>query len=677
MRSFAATFALSSSRAVAPARAEPLQHLWTDAFGVRAAADLAVHAKKVADVRAWLTAATQPSSSSLPLHSSRVLILTGPPGTGKSATVRVLASELACSVHEWHAGAHVRKLTWARDDPEAAPDDAAVLAPFERWLTAHASLMPLAAADEDAVRRGKIALVDELPYLHGERERAQFRAMLERYGRGARFPLVVVLTESVALRTRDLVPADERLATTIAFNATPPTLMRKALLRVLGLAGVTLPAERVDTIVEQCQGDVRHAVNALQMLCVGEPRAPPPTAMGPPARPNKRKKAAAASGVASGVASASTTSGKSRGDEPFVLTIGRDETVSLFRALGKVLIGKRDDGSDKSTSRPMSVMFLDGNARQLTRNGDGRPPLLFDPEELVQLTNMDANTFALFLFENYVPYFDATASDEVRSIDSAANAADWLSLSAQVGAVWNADAHGDIADQYAGALAVRGIVHENWWPDAATAPPARSAFRPHHRPAWLNVRQMQQTAAVALQSAARTPSAAPLATPGAVPNAAELALDRAPFLHRIVGYLPPLAHHAAASSARAMLSSGPALRVATLHVPAEVRTLCRALCTYTGTTNRAAALQQDELACAAGNDDDEPGTAVVSNDNNNNSNEAPPPLAQSKDEAMRVFEHWAGVARAAAAGAGGDAPMTAEELQQQIQLLSLDPIVDE
>jgi hypothetical protein len=572
--------------------------------------------------------------------------------------VRVLARELGASVHEWHASAHVRKLTWSRDDPESGGGEESALGPFERWLMTHASLKPLGTEHVN-----KLVLVDELPYLHGDRERAVFREILERYARVARYPLVVVLTDSVALRTRDLLP-DERCATTIAFNTTPRTLMRKALVRVLDLAGVSLPDARIDDIAEQCQGDVRHAVNTLQMMCVGQARAPPPVPMGPPARrATKRKKAAAASSSSTPAAAAPTVS---LTPEPFVLTIGRDETVSLFRALGKVLMGKREDANDKSTSRPMSVMFLDGNARQLSRNADGRPPLSFDPEELVLLTNMDANMFALFLFENYAPYFDSPA-DEVRSIDSLANAADWLSRSAEVGAVWSSETHGDISHLYSASLATRGIVHENYFPDAATAPPARTAFRPQHRPHWLSVTNMQQTALAALRSAARAPAAAPLsAAAHRMLSDAELALDRAPYLHRIVSYLPPLG--ATSNSARAFLSGAPSGNRGQqqLHVPVDVRALCRALCTYSAATQRSGALHQDELAYDDDNGEDaESGMHVTTSTSN---------ISSNRNDAQRVFEQWAGAARRSAdAEAAG---LTEEDVREQIQLLSLDPIED-
>jgi cell cycle checkpoint protein len=637
--------------------------LWTDAFAATTSAELAVHAKKVAAVRTWIAQATSIAAVNQFTMRPRVLGLTGPPGCGKSATVRVLARDLNLDLHEWHAAPVVRKLNASRLDPEFNDVDDQLLAPLARWLDQHASFRPLLAAQNAA----KLLLIDELPYLHSERERASFRAIIDRFCRSARFPLVIVLTDSVALRTRNLLPTydnDSVPLAIIAFNATPPTLMRKALLRVLARAAIADVADSiVDHVTEQCQGDVRHAVNTLQMLCVGLRRLPRATAMAPPpSRPNKRKKTpladrhgnGASSSANAATANSAMTSGAggcntSAGDA-FVLTVGRDETVSLFRALGNVLMGKREDsnGANETKSRPMSVTFLDGNSRRRSRNADGRPPLVFDPEELLLATNMDANMFALFLFENYVPYFDSVR-DEERSIESVAGAADWLSLSAQVGAVWDSEAHGDIAHQYAGSLAVRGIVHENWFPDPASAPAARSAFRPQHRPHWLQVRATQQVCAAALRVASLSPAAVPLAPPRSVIANAEVALDRVPWLHRIVAY---------------MLSGAPTMRNS-LNVPSNVRALCRAVCNYVPAARnaRATALQQNELAETSDDAEDEKPSGTERD-------------VAGSDEAMRVFEQWAGLARRRTEDDDAETPMSAEEVRQQIELLKLDPIVD-
>lgn len=83
--------------------------------------DLAVHKRKVNDVRQWLVEAFQPSklqkyrvgllssvvhyyrllTSCFPRLTQRLLVLTGPAGSGKTTTLRVLTRELGFEILEW------------------------------------------------------------------------------------------------------------------------------------------------------------------------------------------------------------------------------------------------------------------------------------------------------------------------------------------------------------------------------------------------------------------------------------------------------------------------------------------------------------------------------------------------------------------------------------------------
>lgn len=70
---------------------------WIDLFPPSSASELAVNAKKVNEVRAWLTAALDPTKA----VASRLCLLTGPSGCGKTATVMAVAKEFNVSVREW------------------------------------------------------------------------------------------------------------------------------------------------------------------------------------------------------------------------------------------------------------------------------------------------------------------------------------------------------------------------------------------------------------------------------------------------------------------------------------------------------------------------------------------------------------------------------------------------
>lgn len=64
--------------------------LWVDKYAPTNSAQLCVAPKKIKEIRTWLTE-----------QSSRLLVFVGGPGIGKSTAIKVLASELGWTVHEW------------------------------------------------------------------------------------------------------------------------------------------------------------------------------------------------------------------------------------------------------------------------------------------------------------------------------------------------------------------------------------------------------------------------------------------------------------------------------------------------------------------------------------------------------------------------------------------------
>jgi len=66
--------------------------------------ELAVHKRKVEDVRRWLIEAFDGGPSGKLRKYRRILALTGPAGTAKTTTVRVLARELGFDILEWRNG---------------------------------------------------------------------------------------------------------------------------------------------------------------------------------------------------------------------------------------------------------------------------------------------------------------------------------------------------------------------------------------------------------------------------------------------------------------------------------------------------------------------------------------------------------------------------------------------
>ncbi|KAG2117372.1 Rad17 cell cycle checkpoint protein-domain-containing protein [Suillus discolor] len=75
--------------------------LWVDKHEPTIEADLAVHKRKVEDVRRWLSEAFEGGPAGKLRKYRRILVLTGPAGTAKTTTLRVLAREMGFEIVEW------------------------------------------------------------------------------------------------------------------------------------------------------------------------------------------------------------------------------------------------------------------------------------------------------------------------------------------------------------------------------------------------------------------------------------------------------------------------------------------------------------------------------------------------------------------------------------------------
>ena len=73
--------------------------------------ELGVHPKKVTDVAGWLTEAYNPKLAKY----RRLLVLSGPSGAAKTATLRILAEEFDIDILEYRNGSN---LSFAVDDCE-------------------------------------------------------------------------------------------------------------------------------------------------------------------------------------------------------------------------------------------------------------------------------------------------------------------------------------------------------------------------------------------------------------------------------------------------------------------------------------------------------------------------------------------------------------------------------
>lgn len=82
--------------------------MWTVKYDPHTVEDLIVHKKKVEEVQRWLESATTTATATATKkkNTTTFIIISGPPGSGKKATVRVLGRAMGYHLMEWQAPSH-------------------------------------------------------------------------------------------------------------------------------------------------------------------------------------------------------------------------------------------------------------------------------------------------------------------------------------------------------------------------------------------------------------------------------------------------------------------------------------------------------------------------------------------------------------------------------------------
>lgn len=360
------------------------QELWAVKHAPKSSVDLCVAPKKVKEALAWMSAASVSLFQSRSLHhgsnSSKLLILVGAPGIGKSTLVHCVAAELGLEVHEWTesyfsggSGGHQHQLT--------------PLNSLEQFLqhtgAGYQSLLSL--EDARSSRRGKIQkkrpkpngpliVLDELPHLHGPEATARFRSILTAHVQSTTVPTVLIYSNAAEgkvhssdlerlIEKQTLYSATTTTTTTrklceiLQINAPTNTKFAKVIRSIAQAEGARINPNYAEELYFRCNGDLRFAISTMQFELIGSTskfRASPlaSTNTGPPS--TKRH------GI-------------------------RDTPLMPFHALGKLLYAKRQK--------------ID------TRGPQDRPPLDFDPEQVVAQSEMDVSKVLYFLEYHCLEFF--------------------------------------------------------------------------------------------------------------------------------------------------------------------------------------------------------------------------------------------------------------------------------
>ncbi|XP_066261934.1 cell cycle checkpoint protein RAD17 isoform X2 [Euwallacea similis] len=351
--------------------------------------ELAIHTKKLQELEGWLKVVC---GNDIKKNKTEFLLLTGPTGSGKSTSVKVLCSSLNLDVTEWTNPVDI--------DYEVFKGPGQVAKFLEFFSESQYCSLFSNRSDK------KVLLVKDFPNTF-LRKSTEFFEVLQDINFMATHPVIFICTDSCSKETdlQRLLFTEETLLkfgiTHLSFNACAPTVLKKALKRVVDILQshpdfFQIPSpSTLDAILGSSVGDIRCAMNQLQLACVTGNRSLPIF------EKNKTEPKAG--------------SKRKRTDKAGTIThMVKDEILGLFHGLGRVL-----------------------NPKRIERDNSWR--LNCDVSKLVDEFCTQPSTFSSFLFENYLKYFgnleDARKAVEVLSF-STVLMENWDSHDVLVLALW-------------------------------------------------------------------------------------------------------------------------------------------------------------------------------------------------------------------------------------------------
>ena len=394
---------------------------WTEKYGPLSLDELAVHKKKVSDVRTWLEDVYSGT------QRKRLLLLKGPAGSGKTTTMALLSRELGIHMHEWKNPASSMTASEGIVSTTAQFEDFVGRAGAFGSLTFDGPQQtPTQVAPSTDSRQRQLVLVEEFPNTFARASPAvqSFRSSVLNFlaattpsattffARQAGLaqsvtPIVMIISET--LLSTNTAAADSFTAhrllgpeilthpgiSVIEFNPIAPTYMTKALdLIVVKEARKSGRRSTVGPqVIQQLAelGDVRSAVSSLEFLCL---RGDESEGWG--AKVNFSKK-------------------KSPKDVPITkmeresleLVSRRESTLGIFHAVGRVVYNKRlpEDSNNPVPQPPHSFP-------------ERRRPKASEVnlDTLIDELGTDTHTFTAALHENYV--LSCGGADSEETMDS-------------------------------------------------------------------------------------------------------------------------------------------------------------------------------------------------------------------------------------------------------------------
>lgn len=414
--------------------------LWVDKHKPHSLEELAVHKKKVEEVKVWFE---ERLGSQKEEFQNNVLIINGPAGVGKSAAVYVIASYLGATVCEWNTPTptvwqeHVHNST-------SGIRYLSKLDEFQNFVERATKYGLIPSSSNEGSKIPIILLVDDLPVANGKVAYERLNKCLHHLVQSTLVPTLILITdykgdssENSPMNWEELQLSLQRAgACKVAFNPITVNAIKKTLTRICREEHCNVDSQQIDLIAKASGGDIRHAITSLQYFCV---------------KPHSGLSISLFNGTSNYLKDRSNEI--SHLDDGSPLPFGRDETLSLFHALGKFLHNKRE--TESSISMDQDAFLLNEKFARLNLKMDA-------PEKVLCKAYGQARPVADFLHENVLDFVSEEGIDDACVVCTYLSDADCL-LGSLSGPTRNYEAE-NIIQSSAASVAVRGVLFGNSHP---------------------------------------------------------------------------------------------------------------------------------------------------------------------------------------------------------------------
>jgi len=343
-------------------------------------------------------------------RARRVLILRGPAGCGKAAVLRALCNDLCLQVVEWKPASRAAKYNKDGTAQQSMTDS------FLQFLAQTDRYVSLSQSPGYCERGHQhVTLVRDFPYtlVDHRYDSAKkfldcFHAMIEGGSvQRAVFCFNDGRDDHVTI-TKLFGRMDASTAFTINFEGIPRTFAQRALENVARKEGIQGNAVDLAMLAAECGGDLRHAINALQLAGCSQ--------QGPVRASQSGQHGARNNCLNRGKLPAASASEKGADKGKVIDDSGlRSASLGLFHALGRILYCKRIPPDNLAANDALS-----GNGTKRRRRNEleprqlppellipkcKRPPLYFVPEEVLSGSNQEPSVLVDWLFTNSPRFF--------------------------------------------------------------------------------------------------------------------------------------------------------------------------------------------------------------------------------------------------------------------------------